>query len=222
MEVYQILFIFVFFATPLYDFYLLKKENVKLGNCIKLSLVTVALNIIVIIFGGVISDFWDYGSNSFSLLLTSLILFLTYIRLKKRIIINGEIKKNKEVEEKKLTPLEKDIYDSKQAVYLGYVIAGFTAIVVLLTYDSLDDLSYLKFIDILIWGGLAFWGHKKDPFIPLLIMAPLFVVAKFSQYALYYVEGNTGYAGGFFVAAIFIYYLFKGLFSAYRVKFNKY
>ena len=69
---------------------------------------------------------------------------------------------------------------------------------------------------------LSFWGHKKRPFIPLLIMAPLFLVAKLMQYALFYIEGNTGYAGGMVIAAIFTYYLFKGLFSAYRVRFNKF
>ena len=119
-----------------------------------------------------------------------------------------------------MTPRELAIDQSKQAVLIGYVIAVFSIIFIFFKRDNDPDYLFC-FIYSLIYALLAFLGQKRDPFIPLLIMTPLFIIGKiFLLVSIIEIGGRM--SGGIIVSFIIAYYLIKGLISAYQVKFKKF
>lgn len=209
-------------GTAGYDLYLLKKAGVENKRCLISFVSTFFISLLVafVIFGILSSILTSKGHPIIPALLSTIaILGISYFRFKGREIKKGKVINNRKLEKEKMTPRELAIDQSKQAVLIGYVIAVFSIIFIFFTKNNDPDYLF-RFIDPLIFALLAFWGQKRDPFIPLLIMTPLFIIGKiFLLVSIIEIGGRM--SGGIIVSFIIAYYLIKGLISAYKVKFKK-
>ena len=209
-------------GTAGYDFYLLKKAGVENKRCLISFAGTffISLFVVFIIFGILSSILTSKGHPIIPALLSTIALLgISHFRFKGREIKKGQVLNKRKIEKEKMSPRELAADQSKDAVMIGYFIAVVSIILILLTRNNDPDYLFL-FIDPLIFALLAFWGQKKDPFIPLLIMTPLFIIGKIF-FLISVIEMGGRMSGGIFVSFVIAYYLIKGLISAYKVKFKK-
>jgi hypothetical protein len=209
-------------GTAGYDFYLLKKAGVKNTKCFISFVGTFFVSLIVALISfGILSSILTTKGHPIipAFLSTIAVLGLSYFRFKGREIKKGQVLNKRKLKKEKMSPRELAADQSKEAVMIGYVIAVFSLVLVLATKNNSPDYLF-SFIDPLIFALLAFWGQKKDPFIPLLIMTPLFIIGKLF-FVIESIKMGGRLSGGLVVSVIIAYYLIKGLMSAYKIKFKK-
>jgi|TARA_B100001964_G_C14156528_1_gene564563 hypothetical protein len=210
----------------IYNFYLLRKSKVKIKECISDTFTSLIINLIIaIIVAAIIGYFVVDASTSIPILIGILAIFVfSYFKFKGRKIVKGQIKKEKEIKEKKISPQQKLLNDIDGAANAGYAICVFSIIFIFFSKDieffSQGVPFILRFADPLIIAALAYWTAKKLSFYAVLIMTIFFIVGK-----IYFLSPliNAGYSGGAGIGftIIFGYWLVKGTISAYKYNFVK-
>ena len=211
----------------IYNFYLLRKSKVKIGECISDTFVSLIINLIIaIIVGGIIGYFID-ASTFIPVLIGILAIFVfSYFKFKGRKIVKGQIKKEKEIEikKKKISPQQKLLDDIDGAANSGYAVCVFAIIFIFFSKDieffSQGVPFILRFADPLLIAALAYWTAKKLSFYAVLIMTIFFIVGR-----IYFLIPliNAGYSGGAGIGftIIFGYWMVKGTIAAYKYNFVK-
>ena len=207
-------------GVSIYDFYILKKSKVKTTSCLSSAGITLVVNFIIFIVGMLIGSA-IFGDNNEYWVIISLILVagISYFRFKGREISKGKVKEVKTKKEKKLAPRDQQAEDIRNAAGLGFFVVVVTAL--LLFYLKTDNSAdyYLKFLDPILIGVLAFWTYKKLSFWGCLLMTSLFIVGKLMMIVPAYAAGGSGGAG-IGMSAIISYFMIKGVISAYKYNFK--
>ena len=207
-------------GVSIYDFYILKKSKVKTTSCLSSAGITLVVNFIIFIVGMLIGSA-IFGDNNEYWVIISLILVagISYFRFKGREISKGKVKEVKTKKEKKLAPRDQQAEDIRNAAGLGFFVVVVTAL--LLFYLKTDNSAdyYLKFLDPILIGVLAFWTYKKLSFWGCLLMTSLFIVGKLMMIVPAYAAGGSGGAG-IGMSVIISYFMIKGVISAYKYNFK--
>ena len=95
-------------SVVIYDFYILKKANVKTMSCVSSALITLVISQIIYLIGLVVgSAIFGNDNNYYILISVPLVLGIYYFRFKGREVIKGKVKVEKAKKPKKETFKEK-------------------------------------------------------------------------------------------------------------------
>jgi len=220
MNIAGFIMLLTILGVSIYDFYILKKSKVKITSCLSSAGITLIVNFIIFIVGMLIGSA-IFGDNNDYWVIISVILVgsISYFRFRGREISKGKIKEAKAEKEKKQSPKEQQIDAIKNAAGLGFFVVGAT--VLLLFFLKTDNSSdyYLRFLDPILIGGLAFWTYKKLSFWSCLLMTCLFILGKLMMIIPYYSAGGSGGAG-IGMTVIISYFMIKGVIAAYKYNFK--
>jgi hypothetical protein len=221
MNLAGLIMILTVMGVSVYDFYILRKSKVKTTSCLSSAGITLIVNFIIFIVGMLIGSA-IFGDNSEYWVIISLVLVggVSYFRFKGREISKGKFKESKIKKEKKLSPKDKQIETIKMSAGFGFLVVVVTSL--LLFYLKTDNSSdyYLRFLDPILIGLLAYWTYKKLSFWGCLLMTSLFIIGKLIMFVPAYAAGGFG-GGGIGMTVVISYFMIKGVFAAYKYNYSK-
>ena len=221
MNLAGLIMILTVMGVSVYDFYILKKSKVKTASCLSSAGITLIVNFVIFIVGMLIGSA-IFGDNNEYWVIISLILVggISYFRFKGREISKGKVKEAKVKKEKKLSPKDKQIETIKMSAGFGFLVVVVTSL--LLFYLKTDNSSdyYLRFLDPILIGLLAYWTYKKLSFWGCLLMTSLFIIGKLIMFVPAYAAGGFG-GGGIGMTVVISYFMIKGVFAAYKYNYSK-
>ena len=225
-----------------YELRKLKQAKASLRLCLVSFFVTAIFNFFLFLLGTVISSAM-LGSEQTSLIFLCGIFsysVISYFRFRNKNFeeyVNGkDLSKDKKFQkdmlekkvQKEKTTKELADEDVDNGIFACFAIAILNSVIIIFliyTEDAYEpSVFYYRFIDPVIFILLAIWSLKKEPFIPLLISASLFFIGKYMFIADIVdrfeigSRGNYGLGG---MSLLIAYFLVRGVYASYLIKFKK-